>query len=66
LFLQSGELIIATHVQRKVVPNWGKNYTAYTDGAYTYQNTDTVKGHGVTFCDNWKTKGTLNFREIVK
>jgi hypothetical protein len=24
-----------------------------------------VKGHGATFRDNWKTKGTLKFRDIV-
>jgi hypothetical protein len=24
-----------------------------------------VKGHGATFCDNCKTKGTLKFTEIV-
>jgi hypothetical protein len=78
LFLQSGELLIATPDQRRVVPNRRNNYTAYTDGAYTYQNkgisssslstsrgTQTVKGHGATFRDDWKAKGTLNFREIV-
>jgi hypothetical protein len=78
LFLQSGELLIATPDQRRVVPNRRNNYTAYTDGAYTYQNkgisssslstsrgTQTVKGHRATFRDDWKAKGTLNFREIV-